>query len=99
MRTSSLGFAAPRYAKRLCQACCLLVPACERAGKRTEEPPVQAPPELEPAPRSSGSTFVSVRKASSPPYTIRKETEMPVILWLLGVPLVVIILLYLLNIV
>ena len=28
-----------------------------------------------------------------------KKTEMPIILWLLGVPLVVIVLLYLLNIV
>jgi hypothetical protein len=39
-----------------------------------------------------------VRKASSL-HRHKEETEMPIILWLLGVPIVVIVLLYLLNIV
>ena len=99
MRSSRFGFAAPGHAKGLCQARCFLAEAGERPGKRTAALPVQAPLELEPTSRSRGSAFVGLRKRPRAPQTIRKEIEMPIILWLLGVPIVVIVLLYLLNIV
>ena len=99
MRASRFGLADPGHEKGLCQARCFLAEAGERVGEQTAPTSIQAPLELASASRPRGSAFVGVRKASSLPHTIRKEDRMPIILWLLGVPLVVIVLLYLLNIV
>jgi len=99
MRSSRFSFAAPGHAKGLCQARCILAEAGERPGKRTAALPVQASLELESSSRPRGSAFVGLRQRPRAPRQSGRKIEMPIILWLLGVPIVVIILLYLLNIV
>ncbi|HEU0018175.1 MAG TPA: hypothetical protein VFQ31_07465 [Methyloceanibacter sp.] len=69
--------------------------AGKRIGGRISTLSAQASRKLEPASRPRGSAFVGVKQ----PPTSRKETEMPILLWLLGVPVVVIVLLYLLNVI
>jgi hypothetical protein len=77
----------------------MLAEAGERPGKRTAALPVQTSLELEPTSRPRGSAFVGLRKRPRAPTQSGRKIEMPIILWLLGVPIVVIVLLYLLNIV
>jgi len=99
MRASRFGLADPGHEKGLCQACCFLAEAGERVGEQTAPMSIQAPLELEPTSRPRGSAFVGLRKRPRAPTQSGRKIEMPIILWLLGVPIVVIVLLYLLNIV
>jgi hypothetical protein len=100
MRAPRFGFADSGYAQGLCQACGFLAEVGERSGERFAAPPVQASLELESSSRPRGSAFVGLRTLPpESPNIQERKIECPSSYGLLGVPIVVIVLLYLLNIV